>query len=140
MRYAPDVRKDPYYVSCEPSTLSEVAIPLRVGERLVGVFTARILKWTDSPRQQLRMLQACATTLRSRFTMRGDLQMERAEHAALDREAEEARAIQQALLPKSSPYIPGLHDFRAQRARARRGRRLVRLHSFRRRALGNCSG
>jgi sigma-B regulation protein RsbU (phosphoserine phosphatase) len=32
---------------------------------------------------------------------------ERAERAVLDREAEEARAIQQALLPKSSPYIPG---------------------------------
>jgi sigma-B regulation protein RsbU (phosphoserine phosphatase) len=35
------------------------------------------------------------------------LQSERAERAALDREAEEARSIQQALLPKSSPYIPG---------------------------------
>ena len=33
--------------------------------------------------------------------------LERTERAALDREAEEARAIQQALLPKSSPYIPG---------------------------------
>ena len=40
MRYAPDVDKDEYYVACEPSTHSEVAIPLLVGERLVGVFTA----------------------------------------------------------------------------------------------------
>ena len=35
-RYAPGVRKDPYYIACEHATLSEVAIPLRVGERLVG--------------------------------------------------------------------------------------------------------
>ena len=28
MRYAPDVRQDPYYIACEESTLSEVAIPL----------------------------------------------------------------------------------------------------------------
>src|SRR5579864_8129178 len=28
MRYAPDVRKDEYYIGCEHSTLSEVAIPL----------------------------------------------------------------------------------------------------------------
>ena len=30
MHYAPDVRVDPYYIACEPSTLSEVAIPLHV--------------------------------------------------------------------------------------------------------------
>ncbi len=35
------------------------------------------------------------------------LKAERAERLALDREADEARAIQQALLPKSSPFIPG---------------------------------
>src|ERR1700746_3533844 len=40
MRYAPDVRKDPYYIACEKETLSEVAIPLHVGDDLVGVFTA----------------------------------------------------------------------------------------------------
>src|SRR6202034_3966303 len=31
MRYAPDVHKDEYYLACEPSTHSEVAIPLLVG-------------------------------------------------------------------------------------------------------------
>jgi len=31
MRYAPDVRVDHYYIGCEESTLSEVAIPLQVG-------------------------------------------------------------------------------------------------------------
>src|SRR5271154_7116363 len=40
MRYAPDVHKDEYYIGCEHSTLSEVVIPLYVGERLVGVFNA----------------------------------------------------------------------------------------------------
>ena len=40
MRYAPDVREDPYYLPCEESTLSEVAIPLLVDKQLVGVFTA----------------------------------------------------------------------------------------------------
>jgi sigma-B regulation protein RsbU (phosphoserine phosphatase) len=36
MRYAPDVRLDPYYIGCEEAVLSEVAIPLFVGDRLVG--------------------------------------------------------------------------------------------------------
>jgi len=40
MRYAPDVRLDDYYIGCEESTLSEVAIPLHVEGQLVGVFTA----------------------------------------------------------------------------------------------------
>jgi sigma-B regulation protein RsbU (phosphoserine phosphatase) len=34
-------------------------------------------------------------------------QLERAERQTMDREAQEARLMQQALLPKSSPYIPG---------------------------------
>ncbi len=106
-RYAPDVRKDPYYVSCELSTRSEVAIPLRVGERLVGVFTASHPEVDGFSRQQLRMLQALCDHAAVAIHNARRLQLERAQHAALDREAEEAHSIQQALLPKSSPYIPG---------------------------------
>jgi len=40
MHYAPDVRLDPYYIECEPTTRSEVAIPLEIEGELVGVFTA----------------------------------------------------------------------------------------------------
>src|ERR1700728_1150568 len=58
MRYAPDVRKDDYYIGCEPGTLSEVAIPLHVGQRLIGVFTASHPELDAFPRQQLRILQA----------------------------------------------------------------------------------
>ena len=107
MRYAPDVRQDKYYIACEHSTLSEVAIPLRVGERLVGVFTASHPEVDGFPRQQLRILQALSDHVAVAINNARRLQSERAERAALDREAAEARAIQQALLPKSSPYIPG---------------------------------
>ncbi len=106
-RYAPDVRKDDYYVACEPSTLSEVAIPLRVGEQLVGVFTASHPEVDGFPRQQLRILQALCDHVAVAVHNARRFQSERAERADLDREAEEARAMQQALLPKSSPYIPG---------------------------------
>jgi phosphoserine phosphatase RsbU/P len=106
-RYAPDVRKDPYYVTCELSTRSEVAIPLRVGEHLVGVFTASHPEVDGFSRQQLRMLQALCDHAAVAIHNARRLQAERAQYAALDREADEARSIQQALLPKSSPYIPG---------------------------------
>src|SRR5712691_7870368 len=107
MRYAPDVRKDEYYVACEPSTLSEVAIPLHVGERLVGVFTASHPDLDAFPRQQLRLLQALCDHVAVAVHNARRFQSERAEREAMSREAQEARIIQQALLPKSSPYVPG---------------------------------
>jgi len=57
MRYAPDVRVDPYYLPCEESTLSEVAIPLLVEEQLVGVFTASHPELNAFQPQQLKILQ-----------------------------------------------------------------------------------
>jgi len=107
MHYAPDVRLDSYYIACRHATLSEVAIPLRVGERLVGVFTASHPELDAFPKQQLRLLQALCDHVAIAVDNAQRFQQERAERAVLDRDAQEARAIQQALLPKSSPYIPG---------------------------------
>jgi sigma-B regulation protein RsbU (phosphoserine phosphatase) len=107
MRYAPDVRKDEYYIGCENDTLSEVAIPLHVGERLVGVFTASHPELDAFPRQQLRILQALCDHVAVAVDNARRFQSERAERATMSREAHEARLMQQALLPKSSPYIPG---------------------------------
>jgi len=107
MRYAPDVRVDKYYICCYPSTMSEVAVPLRVGERLIGVLTASHPELDAFPRQQLRILQALCDHVAVAVHNARRIQLERAERDALDREAQEARVIQQALLPKSSPYIPG---------------------------------
>jgi sigma-B regulation protein RsbU (phosphoserine phosphatase) len=107
MHYAPDVRQDKYYIACEGATLSEVAIPLWVGERLVGVFTASHPELDAFPRHQLRILQALCDHVAVAVENARRVTTERAERAVLDREAQEARAIQQALLPKSSPFIPG---------------------------------
>jgi len=107
MHYAPDVRRDPYYIACEHDVLSEVAIPLKVGDRLVGVFTASHPALDAFPRPQLRVLQALCDHVAVAVQNARRFQVERAERLAMDRDAQEARVIQQALLPKSSPYIPG---------------------------------
>jgi phosphoserine phosphatase RsbU/P len=107
MHYAPDVRKDKYYIGCENDSLSEVGIPLCVGDRLVGVFTASHPDLDAFPRPKLRILQALCDHVAIAIHNARRFQVERAERAAMDRDAQEARAIQQALLPKSSPYIPG---------------------------------
>jgi sigma-B regulation protein RsbU (phosphoserine phosphatase) len=107
MHYAPDVTRDPYYLSCEPDTRSEVAIPLQREGDLVGVFTASHCELDAFCPDQLRLLQglcahvAVAVHNAQRF---GD-ELEQRER--MTREAEEARTIQQALLPRTSPLIPG---------------------------------
>src|SRR5216684_2896847 len=107
IRYAPDVRKDEYYIGCEHDTLSEVAIPLHAGECLVGVFTASHPELDAFPRQQLRLLQALCDHVAVAVHNARRFQSERVERETMSREAHEARVMQQALLPKSSPYIAG---------------------------------
>jgi sigma-B regulation protein RsbU (phosphoserine phosphatase) len=107
MRYAPDVRKDPYYLACEEPTLSEVAIPLLVEERLVGVFTASHPQLNAFPPQQLKILQALCGHIAVAVQNARLFQQERQEREQMTRDALEARGIQQALLPRSSPFIPG---------------------------------
>lgn len=107
MRYAPDVRRDPYYIGCEESTRSEVAIPLSVDGRLVGVFTASHSDLDAFSQQQLRLLQSLCTHIAVAVHNARRFQEERQERQRMSREQQEARVIQQGLLPKSSPYIPG---------------------------------
>jgi sigma-B regulation protein RsbU (phosphoserine phosphatase) len=107
MRYAPDVRLDPFYISCEEHTLSEVAIPLYLGERLVGVFAASHPDLDAFPEEQRLMLQALCSHIAVAVHNARTFLKERQLKEQMDREAQEARVIQQALLPKSSPYIPG---------------------------------
>jgi sigma-B regulation protein RsbU (phosphoserine phosphatase) len=107
MRYAPDVRKDPYYIACEESALSEVAIPLLVDGRLVGVFAASHHELDAFTREHLRWLQGLCEHVAVAVHNARRFQHERHQRQKMTQEASEARAIQEALLPKSSPYIPG---------------------------------
>ncbi|MFZ0417331.1 MAG: GAF domain-containing SpoIIE family protein phosphatase [Candidatus Sulfotelmatobacter sp.] len=107
MHYAPDVRQDPYYIGCEESTLSEVAIPLHVEGQLVGVFTASHTALDGFNPCQLRLLQALCSDVAVAVHNARRFQLEQRQREQMTREAREARVIQQALLPKTSPSIPG---------------------------------
>jgi len=108
MRYAPDVSIDPYYIACEIGTRSEVAIPLHVDQELIGVFTASHSELDGFSADQLRLFQGLCNHLAVAVHNARRFGKERSQRESMTREAQEARAIQQALLPKSSPYIPGL--------------------------------
>jgi sigma-B regulation protein RsbU (phosphoserine phosphatase) len=106
MHYAPDVTRDPYYLACEPDTRSEVAIPLQRDSDLVGVFTASHCEVNAFCPDQLRLLQGLCAHIAVALNNARRFGDEREQRQRLSREAEEARAMQQALLPRSSPLIP----------------------------------
>src|ERR1700733_14767627 len=107
MHYAPDVRQDPYYIGCEESTLSEVAIPLHVEGQLVGVFTASHNELDAFSPCQLRLLQAMCSDVAVGGPNARRFQREQRQREQMSGEAREARIIQQALFPKAAPSIPG---------------------------------
>jgi sigma-B regulation protein RsbU (phosphoserine phosphatase) len=107
MYYAPDVRQDPYYIGCEETTLSEVGIPLHVEGQLVGVFTASHTELDAFNPCQLRLLQALCSDVAVAVHNARRFQQEQRQREQMTSEAREARVIQQALLPKASPSIPG---------------------------------
>jgi sigma-B regulation protein RsbU (phosphoserine phosphatase) len=107
MRYAPDVTRDPYYRACEPDTQSEVAIPLHVDNELIGVFTASHCEPDAFSSAHLRLLQGFCSHVAVAVQNARRFHDERHQREVFSREAEEARSIQQALLPRSSPFIPG---------------------------------
>jgi phosphoserine phosphatase RsbU/P len=105
--YAPDVRLDPYYIACEPHTLSEVSIPLKVGGEVIGVISVDHCETNAFSDDQLQILQALAGHVAVAIENARLFQKERLERERMHSEAEEARAIQQALFPKAVPLIPG---------------------------------
>jgi sigma-B regulation protein RsbU (phosphoserine phosphatase) len=107
MRYAPNVSVDPYYLACQDEIHSEVAIPLTVEGTLVGVFTASHTELDAFSPEQLRLFQGLCNHVAVAVHNARRFEAERSERQRMAREAQEARSIQQALLPRCSPLIPG---------------------------------
>jgi sigma-B regulation protein RsbU (phosphoserine phosphatase) len=74
---------------------------------LVGVFTASHTELDAFNPCQLRLLQALCSDVAVAVHNARRFQQEQQQREQMTREAREARVIQQALLPKASPSIPG---------------------------------
>jgi sigma-B regulation protein RsbU (phosphoserine phosphatase) len=107
--YAPDVSQELHYRACEPATRSEVIVPLKVGERVIGVFGASHHELDAFPRTQIEILKALAGHIAVAVDNAQRIQHERRQVQHLRDEQEEARRIQQNLLPRSAPSLPGFH-------------------------------
>jgi sigma-B regulation protein RsbU (phosphoserine phosphatase) len=107
MRYAPDVSLDPYYIRCEPETLSAVYLPLVSCGEVIGVFAVDHSELNGFTEDQLSILQALTGHITVAIENARLFNEQRLLHERMHIETEEARLIQQALIPKSSPLIPG---------------------------------
>ena len=107
MRYAPDVRCDPYYVVSESTTLSEVDIPLISRGKLIGIFNAQSSSLDAFSPEQIELLCALADTIAIAIENARLFKQERTAKEKALREQVEARQIQRALLPEADPIIEG---------------------------------
>jgi len=105
--YAPDVAQELRYRACEPDTRSEVLIPLKVHERVIGVFEASHHDLDAFPRTQIEILKALAGHIAIAVDNAQRVRHERRQNQHLHEEQEEARRIQQNLLPRAAPSLPG---------------------------------
>ena len=105
--YAPDVTQELLYRACEPNTRSEVVIPLKVGDRIIGVFNASHHDLDAFPRAQIEILKALAGHIAVAVDNAQRIQEERSRMQLITEEQDEARRIQQSLLPRTAPLLPG---------------------------------
>jgi sigma-B regulation protein RsbU (phosphoserine phosphatase) len=106
-RYAPDVSKDPHYIACEHGTSSELDIPLKIGDKVIGVFSAVHDEIDAFSPDQRRILEALCGHIAVAVQNARAFRRERQQREHIERDSKEARFIQQSLLPSSSPFLPG---------------------------------
>ncbi len=105
--YAPDVSQELHYRACETETRSEVVIPLKVGERVIGVFGASHHELDAFPKVQVDILKALAGHIAVAVDNAQRIRKERRQIQHIRIEQDEAHRIQRSLLPRSAPSLPG---------------------------------
>jgi sigma-B regulation protein RsbU (phosphoserine phosphatase) len=102
----PDVAKDLRYVNANPGTRSEIVVPIKASDRVIGVINLES--------ERINAFDDHSLSLISAFASQAAISLERARmHESivsarkLDEQLNVARAIQQSFLPKHDPEIPG---------------------------------
>lgn len=105
--YVPDVSVDPFYEISEPTTRSEVDIPIRSRGRMIGIFNAQHAEVDAFPPHRIQLLEALAGHVGVAIENARMFERERIENERMLRDLTEARAIQSRLFPERAPEIPG---------------------------------
>jgi len=107
MHYARDVSLDPYYIPCEADTRSAVNFPLKARGEVMGVLGVDHKEVDAFSDDQLQVLQALAGHIAVAIENARMFRVERMAREQMQREADDARAVQQSLMMKPTPLVPG---------------------------------
>ncbi len=104
----PDTSADPRYVDFHPGIRSELAVPLIVQDRVVGVLDVESLRmgyFTEDHQRTLSLLAAqIASSIENARLYEELAQREQ----RMDQDLKAARKLQRVLMPRSAPQIAGL--------------------------------
>jgi sigma-B regulation protein RsbU (phosphoserine phosphatase) len=104
----PDVSKDPRYISVNPETRSELAVPLIYQEKVIGVLDMEHTRrgyFTEDHKRTLTTLAAQIAIALENARLYEEI---RKQEQRLERDLELARELQFRLLPETPPKLPNL--------------------------------
>lgn len=99
---------DPRYIPFHPDVRSEVAVPLIVQDRVIGVMdleSERLAYFTDEHVRMLSLLAPQVAIAIENARLYGEVQDR---ERSIEKDLEAARALQDSMLPKHAPELPGL--------------------------------
>jgi len=105
-----NVRLDPRFVDCFPgfATRSELAVPLVYKDRLLGVLDLESLAYDAFTAHHEQLLSTLSGSLAVALENARHYEQLQAEESRYRSDLATAKQIQRQLLPKASPWIPGL--------------------------------
>jgi len=104
--YVPDTKNDSRYVEARNATRSELVVPIKTEERIVGAFNVesdRVDAYSEEDLQFLSVFAAQAAISIERARLHREILANR----GLEEQLNIARMIQQTFLPQTNPKLPG---------------------------------
>ena len=104
-----NVQLDSRYISCSDKRVrSELVVPLVFEDRLLGVVDLESFEYDAFTEEHEQLLQTLASSLAVALENANLYERLRQDEQRLDRDLTTAREVQRFLLPRRSPWVPGL--------------------------------
>lgn len=111
-----DVRSDPRYVNCgDQDVRSELVLPLLIKDRLIGALDFESYRQGAFSQDDERLLMTLAASIAIALENAALYERVRQDERRLAKELRTAREMQRFLLPRSTPWRPGLQTAVAYR-------------------------
>ena len=106
---AGNVQVDPRYIQCSDERVrSELVVPLVIEDRLLGVVDLESFEYDAFTEEHEQLLQTLASSIAVALENANLYERLREDEQRLDRDLTTAREVQRFLLPRRSPWMPGL--------------------------------